>query len=220
MKFKKIYLSVIFFLSLLGLTGCTYEKYDVKFLDSSYNRFDYKGEHYGVTNQLISYEDIESKVSNHYDIYEISYDDSNNEIKNDLLEIGDLYKTKNREFAIKIDSTFYKCRLLDNISKEELLKVSDLFNVRLVGGFAINEQEARELKIGEQSFTITEEIIPKEELSATVANLDNQVKSVTRLSGEHESWKYGEICSLENQSIHEKVAVKLNGEYHLAFLRS
>ena len=52
MKFKKIYLSVIFFLSLLGLTGCTYEKYDVKFLDSSYNRFDYKGEHYGVTNQL------------------------------------------------------------------------------------------------------------------------------------------------------------------------
>ena len=68
--------------------------------------------------------------------------------------------------------------------------------------------------------TITEEIIPKEELSATVANLDNQVKSVTRLSGEHESWKYGEICSLENQSIHEKVAVKLNGEYHLAFLRS
>ena len=211
MKFKKIYLSVIFFLSLLGLTGCTYEKYDVKFLDSSYNRFDYKGEHYGVTNQLISYEDIESKVSNHDDTYEI---------KNDLLEIGDLYQTKNREFAIKIDSTFYKCRLLDNISKEELLKVSDLFNVRLVGGFAINEQEARELKIGEQSFTITEEIIPKEELSATVANLDNQVKSVTRLSGEHESWKYGEICSLENQSIHEKVAVKLNGEYHLAFLRS
>ena len=63
MKFKKIYLSVIFFLSLLGLTGCTYEKYDVKFLDSSYNRFDYKGEHYGVTNQLISYEDIESKVA-------------------------------------------------------------------------------------------------------------------------------------------------------------
>lgn len=211
MKFTKIYLSVIFFLSLLGLTGCTYEKYDVKFLDSSYNRFDYKGEHYGVTNQLISYEDIESKVSNHDDTYEI---------KNDLLEIGDLYQTKNREFAIKIDSTFYKCRLLDNISKEELLKVSDLFNVRLVGGFAINEQEARELKIGEQSFTITEEIIPKEELSATVANLDNQVKSVTRLSGEHESWKYGEICSLENQSIHEKVAVKLNGEYHLAFLRS
>ena len=211
MKFKKIYLSVIFFLSLLGLTGCTYEKYDVKFLDSSYNRFDYKGEHYGVTNQLISYEDIESKVSNHDDTYEI---------KNDLLEIGDLYQTKNREFAIKIDSTFYKCRLLDNISKEELLKVSDLFNVRLVGGFAINEQEARELKVGEQSFTITEEIIPKEELSATVANLDNQVKSVTRLSGEHESWKYGEICSLENQSIHEKVAVKLNGEYHLAFLRS
>ena len=211
MKFKKIYLSVIFFLSLLGLTGCTYEKYDVKFLDSSYNRFDYKGEHYGVTNQLISYEDIESKVSNHDDTYEI---------KNDLLEIGDLYQTKNREFAIKIDSTFYKCRLLDNISKEELLKVSDLFNVRLVGGFAINEQEARELKIGEQLFTITEEIIPKEELSATVANLDNQVKSVTRLSGEHESWKYGEICSLENQSIHEKVAVKLNGEYHLAFLRS
>ena len=211
MKFKKIYLSVIFFLSLLGLTGCTYEKYDVKFLDSSYNRFDYKGEHYGVTNQLISYEDIESKVSNHDDTYEI---------KNDLLEIGDLYQTKNREFAIKIDSTFYKCRLLDNISKEELLKVSDLFNVHLVGGFAINEQEARELKIGEQSFTITEEIIPKEELSATVANLDNQVKSVTRLSGEHESWKYGEICSLENQSIHEKVAVKLNGEYHLAFLRS
>ena len=211
MKFKKIYLSVIFFLSLLGLTGCTYEKYDVKFLDSSYNRFDYKGEHYGVTNQLISYEDIESKVSNHDDTYEI---------KNDLLEIGDLYQTKNREFAIKIDSTFYKCRLLDNISKEELLKVSDLFNVRLVGGFAINEQEARELKIGEQSFTISEEIIPKEELSATVANLDNQVKSVTRLSGEHESWKYGEICSLENQSIHEKVAVKLNGEYHLAFLRS
>lgn len=50
MKFKKIYLSVIFFLSLLGLAGCTYEKYDVKFLDSSYNRFDYKGEHYGVTN--------------------------------------------------------------------------------------------------------------------------------------------------------------------------
>ena len=211
MKFTKIYLSVIFFLSLLGLTGCTYEKYDVKFLDSSYNRFDYKGEHYGVTNQLISYEDIESKVSNHDDTYEI---------KNDLLEIGDLYQTKNREFAIKIDSTFYKCRLLDNISKEELLKVSDLFNVRLVGGFAINEQEARELKIGEQSFTISEEIIPKEELSATVANLDNQVKSVTRLSGEHESWKYGEICSLENQSIHEKVAVKLNGEYHLAFLRS
>ena len=211
MKFTKIYLSVIFFLSLLGLTGCTYEKYDVKFLDSSYNRFDYKGEHYGVTNQLISYEDIESKVSNHDDTYEI---------KNDLLEIGDLYQTKNREFAIKIDSTFYKCRLLDNISKEELLKVSDLFNVRLVGGFAINEQEARELKIGEQSFTITEEIVPKEELSATVANLDNQVKSVTRLSGEHESWKYGEICSLENQSIHEKVAVKLNGEYHLAFLRS
>lgn len=211
MKFTKIYLSVIFFLSLLGLTGCTYEKYDVKFLDSSYNRFDYKGERYGVTNQLISYEDIESKVSNHDDTYEI---------KNDLLEIGDLYQTKNREFAIKIDSTFYKCRLLDNISKEELLKVSDLFNVRLVGGFAINEQEARELKIGEQSFTITEEIIPKEELSATVANLDNQVKSVTRLSGEHESWKYGEICSLENQSIHEKVAVKLNGEYHLAFLRS
>ena len=211
MKFKKIYLSVIFFLSLLGLTGCTYEKYDVKFLDSSYNRFDYKGEHYGVTNQLISYEDIESKVSNHDDTYEI---------KNDLLEIGDLYQTKNREFAIKIDSTFYKCRLLDNISKEELIKVSDLFNVRLVGGFAINEQEARELKIGEQSFTITEEIVPKEELSATVANLDNQVKSVTRLSGEHESWKYGEICSLENQSIHEKVAVKLNGEYHLAFLRS
>ena len=211
MKFTKIYLSVIFFLSLLGLTGCTYEKYDVKFLDSSYNRFDYKGEHYGVTNQLISYEDIESKVSNHDDTYEI---------KNDLLEIGDLYQTKNREFAIKIDSTFYKCRLLDNISKEELLKVSDLFNVRLVGGFAINEQEARELKIGEQLFTITEEIIPKEELSATVANLDNQVKSVTRLSGEHESWKYGEICSLENQSIHEKVAVKLNGEYHLAFLRS
>ena len=211
MKFKKIYLSVIFFLSLLGLTGCTYEKYDVKFLDSSYNRFDYKGEHYGVTNQLISYEDIESKVSNHDDTYEI---------KNDLLEIGDLYQTKNREFAIKIDSTFYKCRLLDNISKEELLKVSDLFNVHLVGGFAINEQEARELKIGEQSFTITEEIVPKEELSATVANLDNQVKSVTRLSGEHESWKYGEICSLKNQSIHEKVAVKLNGEYHLAFLRS
>ena len=211
MKFKKIYLSVIFFLSLLGLAGCTYEKYDVKFLDSSYNRFDYKGEHYGVTNQLISYEDIESKVSNHDDTYEI---------KNDLLEIGDLYQTKNREFAIKIDSTFYKCKLLDYISKEELLKVSDLFNVRLVGGFAINEQEARELKIGEQSFTITEEIIPKEELSATVANLDNQVKSVTRLSGEHESWKYGEICSLENQSIHEKVAVKLNGEYHLAFLRS
>lgn len=211
MKFKKIYLSVIFFLSLLGLTGCTYEKYDVKFLDSSYNRFDYKGEHYGVTNQLISYEDIESKVSNHDDTYEI---------KNDLLEIGDLYQTKNREFAIKIDSTFYKCRLLDNISKEELLKVSDLFNVRLVGGFAINEQEARELKVGEQSFTITEEIIPKEELSATVANLDNQVKSVTRLSGEHESWKYGEICSLKNQSIHEKVAVKLNGEYHLAFFRS
>ena len=211
MKLKKIYLSVIFFLSLLGLTGCTYEKYDVKFLDSSYNRFDYKGEHYGVTNQLISYEDIESKVSNHDDTYEI---------KNDLLEIGDLYQTKNREFAIKIDSTFYKCRLLDNISKEELLKVSDLFNVHLVGGFAINEQEARELKIGEQSFTITEEIVPKEELSATVANLDNQVKSVTRLSGEHESWKYGEICSLENQSIHEKVAVKLNGEYHLAFLRS
>ncbi|KJQ74751.1 NisI/SpaI family lantibiotic immunity lipoprotein [Streptococcus mitis] len=211
MKFTKIYLSVIFFLSLLGLTGCTYEKYDVKFLDSSYNRFDYKGEHYGVTNQLISYEDIESKVSNHDDTYEI---------KNDLLEIGDLYQTKNREFAIKIDSTFYKCRLLDNISKEELLKVSDLFNVHLVGGFAINEQEARELKIGEQSFTITEEIVPKEELSATVANLDNQVKSVTRLSGEHESWKYGEICSLENQSIHEKVAVKLNGEYHLAFLRS
>ena len=211
MKFKKIYLSVIFFLSLLGLTGCTYEKYDVKFLDSSYNRFDYKGEHYGVTNQLISYEDIESKVSNHDDTYEI---------KNDLLEIGDLYQTKNREFAIKIDSTFYKCRLLDNISKEELLKVSDLFNVRLVGGFAINEQEARELKVGEQSFTITEEIIPKEELSATVANLDNQVKSVTRLSGEHESWKYGEICSLKNQSIHEKVAVKLNGEYHLALLRS
>ena len=211
MKFTKIYLSVIFFLSLLGLTGCTYEKYDVKFLDSSYNRFDYKGEHYGVTNQLISYEDIESKVSNHDDTYEI---------KNDLLEIGDLYQTKNREFAIKIDSTFYKCRLLDNISKEELLKVSDLFNVRLVGGFAINEQEARELKIGEQLFTMTEEIIPKEELSATVANLDNQVKSVTRLSGEHESWKYGEICSLENQSIHEKVAVKLNGEYHLAFLRS
>ena len=211
MKFIKIYLSVIFFLSLLGLTGCTYEKYDVKFLDSSYNRFDYKGEHYGVTNQLISYEDIESKVSNHDDTYEI---------KNDLLEIGDLYQTKNREFAIKIDSTFYKCRLLDNISKEELLKVSDLFNVHLVGGFAINEQEARELKIGEQSFTITEEIVPKEELSATVANLDNQVKSVTRLSGEHESWKYGEICSLKNQSIHEKVAVKLNGEYHLAFLRS
>ena len=211
MKFTKIYLSVIFFLSLLGLTGCTYEKYDVKFLDSSYNRFDYKGEHYGVTNQLISYEDIESKVSNHDDTYEI---------KNDLLEIGDLYQTKNREFAIKIDSTFYKCRLLDNISKEELLKVSDLFNVHLVGGFAINEQEARELKIGEQLFTITEEIIPKEELSATVANLDNQVKSVTRLSGEHESWKYGEICSLKNQSIHEKVAVKLNGEYHLAFLRS
>ena len=211
MKFKKIYLSVIFFLSLLGLTGCTYEKYDVKFLDSSYNQFDYKGEHYGVTNQLILYEDIESKVSNHDDTYEI---------KNDLLEIGDLYQTKNREFAIKIDSTFYKCRLLDNISKEELLKVSDLFNVRLVGGFAINEQEARELKIGEQSFTITEEIIPEEELSATVANLDNQVKSVTRLSGEHESWKYGEICSLKNQSIHEKVAVKLNGEYHLAFLRS
>ena len=211
MKFTKIYLSVIFFLSLLGLTGCTYEKYDVKFLDSSYNRFDYKGEHYGVTNQLISYEDIESKVSNHDDTYEI---------KNDLLEIGDLYQTKNREFAIKIDSTFYKCRLLDNISKEELLKVSDLFNVHLVGGFAINEQEARELKVGEQSFTITEEIVPKEELSATVANLDNQVKSVTRLSGEHESWKYGEICSLENQSIHEKVAVKLNGEYHLAFLRS
>ena len=86
MKFKKIYLSVIFFLSLLGLTGCTYEKYDVKFLDSSYNRFDYKGEHYGVTNQLILYEDIESKVSNHYDIYEISYDDSNNEIKNDILQ--------------------------------------------------------------------------------------------------------------------------------------
>ena len=211
MKFTKIYLSVIFFLSLLGLTGCTYEKYDVKFLDSSYNRFDYKGEHYGVTNQLISYEDIESKVSNHDDTYEI---------KNDLLEIGDLYQTKNREFAIKIDSTFYKCKLLDNISKEELLKVSDLFNVRLVGEFAINEQEARELKIGEQLFTITEEIVPKEELSATVANLDNQVKSVTRLSGEHESWKYGEICSLENQSIHEKVAVKLNGEYHLAFLRS
>jgi len=211
MKFKKIYLSVIFFLSLLGLTGCTYEKYDVKFLDSSYNRFDYKGEHYGVTNQLISYEDIESKVSNHDDTYEI---------KNDLLEIGDLYQTKNREFAIKIDSTFYKCKLLDNISKEELIKVSDLFNVRLVGEFAINEQEARELKIGEQLFTITEEIIPKEELSATVANLDNQVKSVTRLSGEHESWKYGEICSLKNQSIHEKVAVKLNGEYHLAFLRS
>ena len=211
MKFTKIYLSVIFFLSLLGLTGCTYEKYDVKFLDSSYNRFDYKGEHYGVTNQLISYEDIESKVSNHDDTYEI---------KNDLLEIGDLYQTKNREFAIKIDSTFYKCRLLDNISKEELLKVSDLFNVHLVGGFAINEQEARELKIGEQSFTMTEEIVPKEELSATVANLDNQVKSVTRLSGEHESWKYGEICSLENPSIHEKVAVKLNGEYHLAFLRS
>lgn len=97
-----------------------------------------------VTNQLISYEDIESKVSNHDDIYEISGDDSNNEIKNDLLEIGDLYQTKNREFAIKIDSTFYKCRLLDNISKEELPKVSDLFNVRLVGGFAINEQEARE----------------------------------------------------------------------------
>ena len=72
MKFKKIYLSVIFFLSLLGLTGCTYEKYDVKFLDSSYNRFDYKGEHYGVTNKLILYEDIESKVSNHDDIYEIS----------------------------------------------------------------------------------------------------------------------------------------------------
>ena len=211
MKFKKIYLSIILFLSLLGLTGCTYGKYDIKFLDSSYNRFDYKGEHYGVTNQLISYEDIESKVSNHDDTYEI---------KNDLLEIGDLYQTKNREFAIKIDSTFYKCRLLDNISKEELLKVSDLFNVRLVGGFAINEQEARELKVGEQSFTITEEIIPKEELSATVANLDNQVKSVTRLSGEHESWKYGEICSLKNQSIHEKVAVKLNGEYHLAFLRS
>ena len=211
MKFKKIYLSVIFFLSLLGLAGCTYEKFDVKFLDSSYNRFDYKGEHYGVTNQLISYEDIESKVSNHDDTYEI---------KNDLLEIGDLYQTKNREFAIKIDSTFYKCRLLDNISKEELIKVSDLFNVRLVGEFAINEQEARELKIGEQLFTITEEIIPKEELSATVANLDNQVKSVTRLSGERESWKYGEICSLENQSIHEQVAVKLNGEYHLAFLRS
>ena len=183
MKFKKIYLSVIFFLSLLGLTGCTYEKYDVKFLDSSYNRFDYKGEHYGVTNQLISYEDIESKVSNHDNTFEISYDDSNNEIKTDL-------------------------------------KVSDLFYVHLVGGFAINEQEARELKIGEQLFTITEEIIPKEELSATVANLDNQVKSVTRLSGEHESWKYGEICSLKNQSIHEKVAVKLNGEYHLAFLRS
>ena len=211
MKFKKIYLSVIFFLSLLGFTGCTYEKYDVKFLDSSYNRFDYKGEHYGVTNQLISYEDIESKVSNHDDTYEI---------KNDLLEIGDLYQTKNREFAIKIDSTFYKCRLLDNISKEELLKVSDLFNVRLVGGFAINEQEARVLKIGEQIFTITEEIIPKDELRATVANLDNQVKSVTRLSGEHEIWKYGEICSLENQSIHEKVAIKLNGEYHLATLRS
>ena len=211
MKFKKIYLSVIFFLSLLGLAGCTYEKYDVKFLDSSYNRFDYKEEHYGVTNQLISYEDIESKVSNHDDTYEI---------KNDMLEIGDLYQTKNREFAIKIDSTFYKCKLLDYISKEELLKVSDLFNVRLVGGFAINEQEARELKVGEQSFTITEEIIPKEELSATVANLDNQVKSVTRLSGERESWKYGEICSLKNQSIHEKVAVKLNGEYHLAFLRS
>ena len=61
-----------------------------------------KGEHYGVTNQLILYEDIESKVSNHYDIYEISYDDSNDEIKNDLLEIGDLYQTKNREFAIKL----------------------------------------------------------------------------------------------------------------------
>ena len=208
MKFKKIYLSVIFFLSLLGFTGCTYEKYDVKFLDSSYNRFDYKGGHYGVTNQLITYEEIESKVSNHDDTYEISYDESNNGIKNDLLEIGDLYQTKNREFAIKIDSTFYKCRLLD------------LFNVRLVGGFAINEQEARVLKIGEQIFTITEEIIPKDELRATVANLDNQVKSVTRLSGEHEIWKYGEICSLENQSIHEKVAIKLNGEYHLATLRS
>ena len=76
------------------------------------------------------------------------------------------------------------------------------------------------LKIGEQIFTITEEIIPKDELRATVANLDNQVKSVTRLSGEHEIWKYGEICSLENQSIHEKVAIKLNGEYHLATLRS
>ena len=137
-----------------------------------------------------------------------------------MLEIGDLYQTKNRELAIKIDSTFYKCRLLDSISKEELLKVSDLFNVRLVGGFAINEQEARVLKIGEQIFTITEEIIPKDELRATVANLDNQVKSVTRLSGEHEIWKYGEICSLENQSIHEKVAIKLNGEYHLATLRS
>ena len=220
MKFKKIYLSVIFFLSLLGFTGCTYEKYDVKFLDSSYNRFDYKGGHYGVTNQLITYEEIESKVSNHDDTYKISYDESNNGIKNDLLEIGDLYQTKNRELAIKIDSTFYKCRLLDSISKEELLKVSDLFNVRLVGGFAINEQEARVLKIGEQIFTITEEIIPKDELRATVANLDNQVKSVTRLSGEHEIWKYGEICSLENQSIHEKVAIKLNGEYHLATLRS
>lgn len=142
------------------------------------------------------------------------------DVKNDLLEIGDLYQTKNRELAIKIDSTFYKCRLLDSISKEELLKVSDLFNVRLVGGFAINEQEARVLKIGEQIFTITEEIIPKDELRTTVANLDNQVKSVTRLSGEHEIWKYGEICSLENQSIHEKVAIKLNGEYHLATLRS
>ncbi len=76
------------------------------------------------------------------------------------------------------------------------------------------------LKIGEQIFTITEEIIPKDELRTTVANLDNQVKSVTRLSGEHEIWKYGEICSLENQSIHEKVAIKLNGEYHLATLRS
>lgn len=47
MKFKKILFFRHFFLSLLGLTGCTYEKYDVKFLDSSYNRFDYKGEHYG-----------------------------------------------------------------------------------------------------------------------------------------------------------------------------
>lgn len=219
MKIKMIYLSVIFFLGLLGLAGCTYEKYDVKFLDSSYNRFDYKGEHYGVTNQLISYEDIENKVSNHDDTYEMPYDDSN-KIKNDLLEIGDLYRTKNREFAIKVDSTFYRCRLLDNISEAELLKISDLFNVRLVEGFAINEQEARELKIGEQLFIITEEIIPKDELNGTVANLNNEVKLVTRLAGEHESWKYGEICSIENQSIYEKIAVKVNGKYHLALLKN
>lgn len=68
----------------------------------------------------------------------------------------------------------------------------------------------------EQSFTITEEIIPKEELSATVVNLDNQVKSVNRLSGSMKVGNMGEICSLKT-SIHEKVAVKLNGEYHLAF---